>query len=108
MTVKELSFAFQYKVLCMPNPERFVEGGYAGDLLSWVMGRLDSGSAWVTIMSNVNIVAVATLADPCCIILSEDVIPDEGVLERAVQQGINVLSTSKTTFDVCREIASVL
>ncbi len=108
LTVTELANALNYKILCAADPDRLVEGGYAGDLLSWVMGRLESGSAWVTIMSNVNIVAVATLSDPCCIILSEGVAPDEGVLARAEQQGINLLSTSKTTFEVCREIASVL
>ena len=108
MTVKELAAALDYRILCAPDPDRIVEGGYAGDLLSWVMGRLEGGSAWVTIMSNVNVVAVATLADPSCIILSEGVAPDDDMLSRAESQGINLLSTAKTTFDVCREIASVL
>ena len=108
MTVKELANEFGYRVLCMPDGDREVKGGYAGDLLSWVMGRLEADRAWVTIMSNVNIVAVATLADPSCIILSEKVSPDEGVLERAKQQGINILSTDRPTFCVCAEIASIL
>lgn len=108
MTVKELAKTFDYKVLCMPDETREICGGYAGDLLSWVMGRLDADSAWVTIMSNVNIVAVATLADPSCIILSEGVAPDEGVLARAEQQGINVLATQKPTFAVCADLASIL
>ena len=108
MTVKELAKTFEYQVLCMPDETREIRGGYAGDLLSWVMGKLDADSAWVTIMSNVNIVAVATLADPSCIILSEGVLPDEGVLARAEQQGINLLSTQKPSFTVCAELASVL
>ena len=108
MTVKELATRFDYRALCLPDETREVEGGYAGDLLSWVMGRLNAGSAWVTIMSNVNVVAVATLADPSCIILAEGVLPDETVLERAEQQGINILATAKDTFSVCSEIASVL
>lgn len=108
MTVKELANAFDYEILCLPDEAREIRGGYAGDLLSWVMGRLDADSAWVTIMSNVNIIAVATLADPSCIILSEGVSPDEGVLARAEQQGINVLSAKKPTFEVCADLASVL
>ena len=92
----------------MPDETREIRGGYAGDLLSWVMGKLDADYAWVTIMSNVNIVAVATLADPACIILSEGVAPDEGVLARAEQQGINLLSANKSTFAVCAALASVL
>ncbi|MBQ9085851.1 MAG: hypothetical protein IJY47_01555 [Clostridia bacterium] len=107
MTVKELAKQFEYEILCVPDPDREVEGGYTGDLLSWVMGRLESGNAWVTIMSNINVIAVAALADPACIILSEQVTPDEGVLERAEVQGINLLRTSKSSFDVCAELASI-
>ena len=108
MTVSELSKHLGYKIICLPDDDREVKGGYAGDLLSWVMGRLEADSAWVTIMTNINIVAVATLADPYCIILSEGVVPDEGVLERAEQQGVNILSAAGSTFDVCRDISSVL
>jgi len=108
MTVKELATAFDLEILCMPEETREIRGGYAGDLLSWVMGKLEADSAWVTIMSNVNIVAVATLADPACIILSEGVTPDEGVLARAEQQGINLLAAKKSTFAVCADLASVL
>ena len=107
MTVKQLAEKFGYRVLCMPDETREVVGGYAGDLLSWVMGRLDADNAWVTIMSNVNIIAVATLADPSCIILSEGVELEEDVLNRAKQQGINVLTTAKTTFSVCADIGSI-
>lgn len=92
----------------MPEPDREVTGGYAGDLLSWVMGRAKSGDAWVTIMSNVNIVAVATLADPACIILSEGVNPDDGVIEKAQSMGVNVLAAGEDTFTVCAKIAGVI
>ena len=108
MTVKQMSDLLSLDVICMPEPEREVTGGYAGDLLSWVMGRAASGDAWITIMSNVNIVAVATLADPACIILSEGVSPDEETLVRAEQQGVNILSTTLDTFDACVRIAAYL
>ena len=108
MTVKELCRKNGYEILCMPDPDREITGGYAGDLLSWVMGRATEGDAWITIMSNVNIIAVASLADPSCIILSEGVSPDDGVKERAEAQGINLLRSKKNTFCVCAEIAALL
>ncbi len=108
MKVEEFAHKFGFEILCMPDPEREIEGGYAGDLLSWVMGRLNEGSAWVTIMSNVNIVAVASLADPSCIILSEGVSPDDGVLQKAIDLGVNILKTDKDTFAVCACVNSVL
>lgn len=108
MTVGELAKQPDFSAVNLPCADREILGGYAGDLLSWVMGRASEGDAWVTIMSNVNIVAVSTLADPACIVLSEGVQPDEETLVRAKQQGINILSTTLDTFDACVRIAALL
>ena len=108
MTVNDLMATSGFKPIYISDPSRNISGGYAGDLLSWVMGRATEGCAWVTIMSNVNIVAVATLTDPACIILSESVKPDDGVLEKAQMNGINILSTDLDTFSACAKIASLL
>ena len=99
MTVREMSEKLSLNVICMPDGDREVSGGYAGDLLSWVMGRAQSGDAWITIMSNQNIVAVATLADTACVILAEGVQPDEGVAALAEQKGINVLLSPHSAYD---------
>ena len=108
MTVEQLAKQLSLDVLCMPDAQREVSGGYAGDLLSWVMGRAQAGDAWITIMSNVNIVAVATLADPSCIILSEGVAPDEGVIEKAQGIGVNILASRKDTFALCADVAALI
>lgn len=108
MTVKQMTEKLGLDMICMPDGDREVTGGYAGDLLSWVMGRAKAGDAWVTIMSNLNIVAVATLADPACIILSEGVSPDDGVREKAQAMGINILASQKDTFALCADIAGLL
>ncbi len=108
MTVKELVSALDLKVICMPDGDREITGGYAGDLLSWVMGRAKAGDAWVTIMSNVNIVAVATLADPACIVLSEGVSADDGVIEKAQSVGVNILSSNEDTFAVSAKISKLI
>ncbi len=108
MTVKQMADALSLNIICVPDEEREVTGGYAGDLLSWVMGRASEGDAWITIMSNVNIVAVATLADPSCIILSEGVAPEDGVLDKALAVGVNILASKKDTFTLCAEIAALL
>ena len=107
MTVKELALRFGYEIVCMPEPDREVEGGYAGDLLSWVMGRAKSGDAWITIMSNVNIVAVASLADVACIILAEGVTLDENVRATAEAKGINVFTSQKTAYELAAGLASI-
>ena len=82
MTVRELAKNLCLTVHALPDGDREISGVYIGDLLSWVMGRADTDEAWITIMSNRNIVAVATLADTACILLAEGVVPDEGVAQR--------------------------
>ena len=71
MTVRELIEKTGYEPLLLSDGDREITGGYAGDLLSWVMGRAESGDCWVTIMSNVNVAAVGQLTDCACIVFSE-------------------------------------
>lgn len=72
---------------------------YCCDLLSIAMGRMPAGSAWVTVMGNVNTLAVASLADAACIILAEGNTLDKPTVEKAKEQGITVLMTEKPIFD---------
>lgn len=77
-----------------------ITGGYAGDMLSDVMGSAKSGQAWITIMKHLNIVAVASLVGIPAIILSKSNIPEASVLEKAVTEQICILSSPKDTFTI--------
>ncbi|MEE1048670.1 MAG: DRTGG domain-containing protein, partial [Clostridia bacterium] len=106
--VKELSVALGATVICMPDGDREVTGGYAGDLLSWVMGRAKADDAWITIMSNINIVAVAALVDTACIILAEDTVVDDDVKAVAEEKGVNIFSTDKTAYEIAVGLSELL
>ncbi len=108
MTVQAMAQALSLTPLCMPEPDREVEGGYIGDLLSWVMGNARSGDAWITIMSNDNVVAVAVLTDVACVILSEGVTLDERLCALAEKKGINVFSTALSSFAAGAKVAALL
>lgn len=108
MTVQALAEALSLTPLCVPEPDREVEGGYTGDLLSWVMGNAQSGDAWITIMSNDNVVAVAVLTDVACVILSEGVTLDARLRDLAEKKGINVFSTELSSFAVGAKVAALL
>ena len=108
MTVKELAERLNLTPINIDEEEREIHGAYTGDLLSWVMGRAKSGNVWVTIMSNINVIAVATLCDVSMIILSEDSHLDNDALEKAKNQGINVFTSSKTSYELCAEIGQLL
>lgn len=71
MTVRELTEALSLTPFHLAQPDRPVSGGYAGDLLSWVLGRAGQDAAWLTIMSNQNVAAVALMAEVSCVILTE-------------------------------------
>ena len=108
MTVKELIKAISADALSLPNEEREVLGVYVGDLLSWVMGRARENDAWITIMSNVNTVAVATLCDVSCIILAEGVKLDPEVLKVACDKGVNVLSADMSAYELSVKLSGII
>ena len=108
MTVAQLKEKLSLDALCIPQPDREVTGGYAGDLLSWVMGGAKEGDAWVTIMSNVNVVAVASLCDCACVVLACGVKLEEKELLTAADKGVNILSSPDQAFDLCRKIGALL
>ena len=108
MTVKDMANTYGFQTASLPDGDREVTGVYMGDLLSWVMGRADAGDAWLTIMSNQNIVAVATLADTACIILTEGVKPDEGVAALAEQKGVNILLSAKSSYETALLLCDVV
>ena len=108
MTVETFVKEFDFSVLSMPSPEREIDGAYIGDLLSWVMGKAESGNVWITIMSNINVIAVATLADVSCILLAEGVTLDKDVADAAVSKGINVLCTQLSAFEASKKISSLI
>ena len=108
MKVCEIAEKLSLKPLSVADSSREVSGVYIGDLLSWVMGRADSGDVWITIMSNINIVAVASLADVACIILAEGVVPDETVCTTAQQKGINIYTSEKTAYQLAAALAECL
>lgn len=108
MTVRKLIECAGFTPLCLPDPEREISGCYTGDLLSWVMGRAETGCAWVTIMTNSNIVAVASLIDMACIIISDNCEVDDSILSLALEKGINILRSDKPSYETCTELFKAL
>ena len=104
MTVNELMQACDFEAVCLPDSEREVHGAYVGDLLSWVMGRAQEDNAWVTIMNNVNVMAVASLSDVACVILAEGVTLDDELKATAEQKDINVLKSALPAYETALKL----
>lgn len=109
MTVKELAEKLNIKIFAgQSGGGRDVRGCYIGDLLSWVMGRAHEDDAWLTVMGNINAIAVATLADVSCIILTENAPLDIEAKEKADEQDIPVLVTEENAYQTAIKIYDLL
>ena len=104
MTVEQLAGRLSLE------PVALCDGGaeITGDLLSYVMGRLSAGDAWVTIMVNANVVAVASLGDAACVIVADNSEIPEEVVSLARSKGVNMLRGAATAFELCAQIAALL
>lgn len=103
MTVNELVEKLNAKIINLSDGNRSLSTGYAGDFLSFVMGRAPTDCAWFTVMNNVNVAAVASLADVSVIVLCEGVEPDETLLKTVKEREINTLCTKLDAFNAIRE-----
>lgn len=108
MKVKELKEKLGLSVLCEGDMEKECEGCYSGDLLSWVMSRVRENDIWLTVMGNVNAVAVAVLTDCACIVLTESSALDDDAKMRANQQGVTILRSDKNAYELSVLISKLL
>ena len=106
MTVKQLAEKYSFEVLSMPDPDKEIKGGYCGDLLSWVMGRAEASNVWLTIMTNMNIAAVAQLSDISVVLICDGARPDENVISTANEKGVNILLSADTAYKAAVRISS--
>lgn len=109
MTVGELIEKEIFQVAAQgEDVSREITGIFCCDLLSVAMGKAPSDSAWVTVMGNVNTIAVATLADVSCVILAEGAQPDEMCLAKAKQQGVTLFVTEQPIFEAALNIHGLI
>ncbi len=107
MKVDALCEKLGARVLCGTTDREF-EGVYTGDLLSRAMSRVQMDNAWVTIMANINVVAVANLTEPAVIVLAEDVIMQQDALDAALENDLCVITSPMSAYEICcaiREMA---
>ena len=107
MKVSELAGLIEAKILTADIPEdRDVLCGYVCDLLSWVMAHGEEGMAWVTVQTHLNVIAVAALAEMACVILPEGITMEQDVLDKANAEGMSVLSSPLTAYEICGRLAA--
>ncbi len=88
--------------------ENEIIGGYTSDLLSDVIGNADAGTIWITLQTHKNVMAIASLKDLAAVILVKNLQPDADMAEQSNSEGIPVLGTSKSAFEISGALFNLL
>ena len=99
LTTSTYAKALGLEIICA-GEVRPISGCYIGDLLSWVMGRAGANQVWLTVMSNVNVAAVASMTDVACVVLCENAKADPDLIERALKLGLPIYKTEKSAYEI--------
>lgn len=107
MKVCELAEKLKLSVL-VSGGDSEISGCYIGDLLSLVMSRAQEGEVWLTVQTNVNIIAVAVLTEIACIIVTEGMDVPEETLRKAEEQGIPLFQSTRTSYELACALSELL
>ncbi len=109
MKVSELVLALNLNLFSGEEGlENEVTGAYVSDLLSDVMGFAKEGEVWITLQTHQNVLAVASLRDLPAVILVKGLEPDEEMREHSEREGIPVLGTAMSTFELAGKLYALL
>lgn len=108
MKIEALSSKIELTVCTENVCDREICGCYICDFLSWVIGKAKENDIWITVQNNVNVAAVAVLCDVSCVLLAENVHPDEQLKARCEREGIPVYSTPASAFEAAAAIKDLL
>jgi predicted transcriptional regulator len=105
MKIKNLIENEEYKLIAgKEGVDKEIEGVYICDLLSWVMSHATKNNAWITVQTNINVIAVALLAEVSCIIIPEDIEIDQSTIKKADSENITIISTKKSQYEIAIDL----
>jgi hypothetical protein len=106
MNVKEFAEKTGCKVLAGTRAiGKEITSAYVSDLLSWVMAHGKEGTAWVTVQTHLNVVAVACLHDFACVIIPENIEVPIETLKKAEEEGMPMLSFAVSGYGICKQLS---
>lgn len=109
MTLEQLLQKNKYTVINKgDDTKRELTGLFCCDLLSIAMSKAPEGCVWVTVMGNINTLAVASLTDTACIILAGGISLDDAALSKAREEGITVLASEEPIFETALAVHGMM
>lgn len=109
MKLKEIVESLKGEVLTGENLlQTEIKGGFAGDMLSFVLANAREGEVWFTIQTHINIIPVAVMKGIPAIIFVSSKTCDEEVLNKAKEENVALIKTSYSLFDACGIVYNLL
>ena len=108
MRIRDIIDAVGFTVVHAANTDREVRSVFCCDLLSVAMSKGKEDAAWVTVMGNINTLAVLHLTDMACVVLAEGAVLDDAALAKAKEEEITVLATEAPVFETALTIHQML
>ena len=100
MTIQELADRLGCRLIAGgEGAGREVDGCYVGDFHSWVMARAGMDNVWLTVMGNIQTIAVAKLTDVAGVFLCEGSTLQQDAADRAELEGIPIFAFDKPLYD---------
>lgn len=100
MILKDLLQDSRFTLLNETSTNKEIKNLKCCDLLSWMMAKGEKGTAWITVQTHGNIVAVASLLEFSCIIVPEAIEISSEILEKAHDEDVAVVSTSLDSYEI--------
>jgi serine kinase of HPr protein (carbohydrate metabolism regulator) len=98
MHVRELLEHSNLTLLNNPDTlDNDIKGIFASDLLSHVMGQANEGDILVTVLTNINVLGVASLLDLSAVVFTHNAEVLKPIIDKANELGIPLLRTSLST-----------
>lgn len=105
MTVKELMQKTGWEIIA-GTPAADITCAYVCDLLSWVMAKGREGTAWVTVQTHLNVVAIASLHDFSCVIIPDGIPVSGETIAAANEKGVCLLGAKCTSYGAAMALAA--
>lgn len=109
MKLKKIVESLKGNILTGENlMEAEIKGGFAGDMLSFVLASAKEGDVWLTIQTHINIIPVAVMKGIPAIIFVSSKTCEEEVINKAKEENVALISTSFSLFESCGIIYNLL
>ena len=82
-------------------------GCYIGDLMSLAMARLEADNVWITIQTNLNVIAVSALKEAGGVILADGMTLDANAAEKADEEEIPVFASDLSAYELAKKLAEL-